>query len=543
MYYNILKYSHQYTPSQAASFARFEAQNVLAVKNLVEEEGIDCDFVLTRAVDVYLDEEHSKTTLENFGKLKELGKADLREVEVLEGGEAEEVSSVFFFFFFFRFFFFFFGQLVCCYLPTLPAYLRKVMKMKRKKKKGKRDNPLSNFVIFLFLSLERTILIPPLSPKPPQFSKIHAAKSCFSYPAAHLHPYKLVLHLLRKAIVQGGVNLQTHTPVTSISDTRNHSQHDDGGKKYSYWTITTPRGLVRARKVIFCTNAYTGGIAPMFRGKIIPVKGVCCRILVSNDNDEDEDEEKKKKKKNSPPNTDKPQQQQQLPTNTYSLRHARSLYDYLIPRAQDKPPSIILGGAKPVFWHQNHQKSSPPSPSSSSSFPIWYNNPNDSTLFPPPHSSSIQEYFDNFLPKHFLSSSSSSSSSSTATATATHTIDKIWSGIMGWSTDSMPWIGRIPIPNLAGQFILAGFSGHGMPVIYLAAEAVARMVLDEIEEDEDEDEDDEEKEKKKEEKKGEGEKERKKKKERKNFEEMGLPGVFEVTRERLEREGNDILGR
>lgn len=99
----------------------------------------------------------------------------------------------------------------------------------------------------------------------------------------------------------------------------------------------------------------------------------------------------------------------------------------------------------------------------------------------------------------------------------------------------MPWIGPIPIPNLAGQFILAGFSGHGMPVIYLAAQAVAGMVLDELEDEEDEEGE--------EEKKGEGEGERRKKKERKNFEEMGLPGVFEVTRERLEREGNDILGR
>lgn len=124
IYYNILKYSHQYTPSQAASFARFEAQNVLAVKNLVEEEGIDCDFVLTRAVDVYLDEEHSKATLENFGKLKELGKADLREVEVLEGREAVEVSFFLFLFsFFFPFFLFFF--LVCwsvgLLLPALPT--------------------------------------------------------------------------------------------------------------------------------------------------------------------------------------------------------------------------------------------------------------------------------------------------------------------------------------------------------------------------------------------------------------------------------------
>lgn len=99
----------------------------------------------------------------------------------------------------------------------------------------------------------------------------------------------------------------------------------------------------------------------------------------------------------------------------------------------------------------------------------------------------------------------------------------------------MPWIGTIPIPNLRGQgqFILAGFSGHGMPVIYLAAEAVARMVLDELEDEEGEGEGEEEKE---------GEEERKKKR-KKTFEEMGLPGVFEVTRERLEREGNDILGR
>lgn len=93
----------------------------------------------------------------------------------------------------------------------------------------------------------------------------------------------------------------------------------------------------------------------------------------------------------------------------------------------------------------------------------------------------------------------------------------------------MPWIGAIPNLRGQGQFILAGFSGHGMPVIYLAAEAVARMVLDELLENEED-----------EEKKKEGEGERKKKK---TFEEMGLPGVFEVTRERLEREGNDILGR
>lgn len=173
MYYNILKYSHQYTPSQAASFARFEAQNVLAVKHLVEEEGIDCDFVLTRAVDVYLDEEHSKTTLENFGKLKELGEVELGEVEVLEGREAVEVSFFLSFSFLFSFFFsifvfsFFFGLLVCWSVVTCLNYLRKVMKMKRKKKKGKRDNPLSIFMISLFLSRENYTNPSSLQKNPP----------------------------------------------------------------------------------------------------------------------------------------------------------------------------------------------------------------------------------------------------------------------------------------------------------------------------------------------------------------------------------------
>lgn len=134
---------------------------MLAVKNLVEEEGIDCDFVLTRAVDVYLDEEHSKTTLENFGKLKELGKADLREVEVLEGREAVEVSFFFFSFFSFSFFFFrLFFFLVCwsvvTYLPYLPE---EGDEEEKKEKKEKRDNPLSISVIsfFFFFSREREL--------------------------------------------------------------------------------------------------------------------------------------------------------------------------------------------------------------------------------------------------------------------------------------------------------------------------------------------------------------------------------------------------
>lgn len=94
VYYNILKYTKKYGAENAAAFARFEAQNVLAVKELVEKEKIDCDFVLTRSLDVYLDDAHAKATHDAYQELRRIGVADLADVHYLEGAEAESVSCV-----------------------------------------------------------------------------------------------------------------------------------------------------------------------------------------------------------------------------------------------------------------------------------------------------------------------------------------------------------------------------------------------------------------------------------------------------------------
>lgn len=45
---------------------------------------------------------------------------------------------------------------------------------------------------------------------------------------------------------------------------------------------------------------------------------------------------------------------------------------------------------------------------------------------------------------------------------------------MGYSADSLPHVGSIP--GKPGQFIAAGFHGHGMPVAFLSGKAVADMV-------------------------------------------------------------------
>jgi hypothetical protein len=54
VYFGISKYMKQYGTALAAEVARFEISHILCVKDVVAKEGIDCDFGLTRTMDVFL---------------------------------------------------------------------------------------------------------------------------------------------------------------------------------------------------------------------------------------------------------------------------------------------------------------------------------------------------------------------------------------------------------------------------------------------------------------------------------------------------------
>ena len=163
--------------------------------------------------------------------------------------------------------------------------------------------------------------------------------------------------------MSAGVNLQTHTPVTKVSDVP-----DDEGR----WTVTTNRGSIRAKWVVFSTNAYTSSIAPEYKDKIIPVRGFCSRIVVPN----------------PPPS---PLER------SYMLRFNGWHYDYLIPRPDG---SIIVGGAKSTFYYQDQDS--------------WYNNTDDSRTV-----EAAVRYFDNYMQRHFHGWEN----------TGAYT-DRVWSGSM-----------------------------------------------------------------------------------------------------------------
>ncbi|KAL3489694.1 FAD dependent oxidoreductase-domain-containing protein [Aspergillus germanicus] len=270
-----------------------------------------------------------------------------------------------------------------------------------------------------------------------QFSGVKGAVACFSYAAGHLWPYKLIMHLLQKAL-QRGVNLQTHTPVTSIEKSNTESSTHQ-------WKVHTPRGAIIAKKLIVGTNGYTSAILPQYRNKIVPVRGTCSRIV-------------------SPPSDTVPKL-----TRTYTIRHNAWNYDYLIPRADG---SIVVGGARPAFIDNPD---------------TWYNVSDDSRVL-----EDAVRYFDGYMQRYFKGWEGSGAYT-----------DRVWTGIMGYSSDGLPHVGLVP--GEEDQWIIGGFTGHGMPQVFLAAEGVAKMVLRGL-----------------------------------TFCETGLPRLFETTQARLDAKGNSI---
>lgn len=343
-------------------------QNLQAVQSFVEKEKIECDLRVAHAIDVQLDDAHCAKLNAGLESLVANGSEASKLVEINTGEKAEAVCL------------------------------------------------LSSEAVVKRYTYNR------------QFSGVKGARGCFSYDAGRLWPYKLIMHLLKRAIASGA-NLQTYTPVLQVSDTP-----DKDGR----WAVTTNRGSIRAKNVVYACNAYTSALAPEFQNHIIPVRGICSRIVVPN-----------------PPR--KPLD------SSYTLRFNNWDYDYLIPRPDG---SIVVGGARSMYLSEPGN---------------WYNVTDDSRLV-----ESAARYFDGYMQRHFHGWEN----------TGAYT-DRVWTGsmsllciplvlvryivltegiVMGYTTDFLPHIG--PVPEKPEQIVIAGFNGHGMPQIFLSALGVARMIVE-----------------------------------------------------------------
>lgn len=174
---------------------------------------------------------------------------------------------------------------------------------------------------------------------------VRDAKGGFSFSTGHLWPYKLIAHLVRIAISHG-LNLQTNTMVSEIGAARNSE---------GFWPVNTNRGVIKARKIILATNAFTGALAPEYSKAIVPCKGVCTQIVAA-------------------PGAPR----QDLP-GTYCIRLGPGAFIYQISR---KDGSLIVGGASHLFKDDRGE---------------WYNNPDDGKLI-----KVAVDYFDGYMQRTFL---------------------------------------------------------------------------------------------------------------------------------------------
>jgi hypothetical protein len=92
VYLGISNYMKQHGPELAAEVARFERSHVSAEKEIVEREGIDCDFVLTRTLDVFLDEGQAGEMKEAYERLVKMGWDFVSDVQFTGVRDAEMVG-------------------------------------------------------------------------------------------------------------------------------------------------------------------------------------------------------------------------------------------------------------------------------------------------------------------------------------------------------------------------------------------------------------------------------------------------------------------
>ncbi|KAK5044569.1 hypothetical protein LTR84_010693 [Exophiala bonariae] len=249
--------------------------------------------------------------------------------------------------------------------------------------------------------------------------------------AASLSPYKLVTwlwqDLLKKHEGTGRLNLQTTTPVTSLSP---HSKEGNPG-----YLLTTARGTIIASHIILATNGYTSHLLPQFSSLISPTQAQMTAQL---------------------PPPDSPFSSNLIPRSygfvgIPGMDHEMS--DYLVQRPISE--NGATGRGELMYGGGRH---------AAKGYGVGV---------------SDDSYIDPDVENHLRGLPERLNLAAQGSVRVTHLeLLASWTGIIGSSIDGFPWVGGVPDHH--GMFLAAGYSGHGMPNAPLSGRHVARLVLESL---------------------------------------------------------------
>lgn len=235
---------------------------------------------------------------------------------------------------------------------------------------------------------------------------ISGVLAAYEWPAGSSHPAKLAQWLI-DAVIGKGVRLYTYCPALSIVPSE--SSDGRGPQKSQLWTIQTPRGTITTPALVHCTNGYTGHLVPQLYSHIVPYRGQAHAIIPVSGLSGSE-----------------------VLTSTYSLRYSLDHYYSIIQRQSDG--TIVLGCSLP----------NPALPEKV----IEGIRTIDDSYYNEDIKEDALSHFKSFFPDLDLKD-----------AVWGEGFAHAWNGIVGLTSDEVPFLG--PIEGKPGQFVCAGFNGHG----------------------------------------------------------------------------------
>lgn len=243
---------------------------------------------------------------------------------------------------------------------------------------------------------------------------IQETVSAYEWPAGSSHPAKLAQWLLAQSM-DAGATLFTHCPATSIAPSTMAPQS---------WAVETPRGTVTAETVIHCTNAFAGHLLPQLAPYVTPNRAQAHLFV-------------------PPPSLSGANALQ----STMSLRHSLHHFYSVMQRKADG--IIVLGASR---------KSPNLSPAA---FETMFTT--DDTLFNEEVQVDSVTNFETCFP-----------ACEKGKLRHGEGLQHSWTGILGMTTDSVPFVGKLE--SLPGQYVCAGFNGHGMARIFNCAPGLVKII-------------------------------------------------------------------
>ncbi|KAJ3066527.1 hypothetical protein HDU98_010158 [Podochytrium sp. JEL0797] len=246
---------------------------------------------------------------------------------------------------------------------------------------------------------------------------IHESKTLIADLHAHqVHPARLVLAIAHEACNASRVSPASFFPNTTITAIERTSGPTD-----SLFTLHTSTGeTMRAKTVVHATNAWASALLPT-----IPILPVRNQVVVS-----------------------EPIRYSEERLNRVWGMSVNNGYEYLSERPDGR---IVLGGMRYLAPGRD----------------VGVSDDRIGNLHPTV-SSHLREYVHRLVDGE-------------RQETGQVTVENEWSGIMGFTVDGFPLVGElngfVDGCDARGEFLIAGFSGHGMSRCFLTGLEVAKMVV------------------------------------------------------------------